>query len=170
VLLLHIVVSTVLRHVLPDTKQLLQLSKMVDQTRISSLLIRHRYAIYGYIFACLRNHADAEDVFQEVSVVTVSSHAQLLDEDGFLPWARETSLSEPESSSSRMLALRSCLDRLPETSRTAIISRYDGNCQSVEDVASMIGRTLQATYGILKRVRISLRQCVETRLESGVAQ
>jgi len=86
---LHIVVSTVLRHVLPDTKQLLQLSKMVDQTRISSLLIRHRYAIYGYIFACLRNHADAEDVFQEVSVVTVSSHAQLLDEDGFLPWARE---------------------------------------------------------------------------------
>ncbi len=56
---------------------------------IARLLMQHRAALYGYIYACLRNHPDTEDVFQNVSVAVTESIDQLRDEAGFLPWARE---------------------------------------------------------------------------------
>jgi RNA polymerase sigma-70 factor (ECF subfamily) len=51
--------------------------------------MQHRATLYGYIFACVRNHADAEDILQTVSVAVTESIDQLVSEDGFLPWARE---------------------------------------------------------------------------------
>jgi RNA polymerase sigma-70 factor len=66
---------------------------MVDrelrQGEVARLLMQHRTALYGYIFACVRNHADAEDILQNVSVAVTESIRQLRDERGFLPWARE---------------------------------------------------------------------------------
>ncbi|HXG12574.1 MAG TPA: sigma-70 family RNA polymerase sigma factor [Gemmataceae bacterium] len=63
-----------------------------DRTRqaiIARLLMQHRTALYGYILACVRHHADAEDILQEVSAAVTQSIDQLHDERGFLPWARE---------------------------------------------------------------------------------
>lgn len=57
--------------------------------QVARLLMHHRTALYGYIFACVRNHTDAEDVLQNVSVAVTESIDQLKDEKGFLPWARE---------------------------------------------------------------------------------
>lgn len=51
--------------------------------------MQHRTALYGYIYACVRNHADAEDILQNVSVAVTESIDRLTDEGGFLPWARE---------------------------------------------------------------------------------
>jgi RNA polymerase sigma-70 factor (ECF subfamily) len=51
--------------------------------------MQHRSALYGYIFACVRHHADAEDILQNVSIAVMESFEQLEDEAGFLPWARE---------------------------------------------------------------------------------
>src|SRR5688572_4299240 len=59
------------------------------QGMVARLLMQHRTALYGYIFACVRNHADAEDILQTVSVVVTESIDQLDSESGFLPWARE---------------------------------------------------------------------------------
>ena len=56
---------------------------------VARLLMQHRAALYGYIFACVRNHADAEDILQNVSVAVTESIDRLTGEDGFLPWARE---------------------------------------------------------------------------------
>lgn len=53
------------------------------------MLIEHRAAILGYLLSCVRNHADAEDLFQEVSLAATKSASALRDRDGFLPWARE---------------------------------------------------------------------------------
>src|SRR5262249_46496165 len=39
--------------------------------------------------ACVRNHADAEDILQNVSVAVTESIDKLADEAGFLLWARE---------------------------------------------------------------------------------
>lgn len=61
----------------------------VQQGQIARLLMNHRTTLYGYIFACVRNHADAEDILQNVSVAVTESFDQLRDEEGFLPWARE---------------------------------------------------------------------------------
>lgn len=56
---------------------------------IAKLLMQHRTALYAYIFACVRHHADAEDILQNVSIAVMESYKQLQTEDGFLPWARE---------------------------------------------------------------------------------
>lgn len=61
----------------------------VRQGQIARLLMHHRTALYGYIYACVRNHADAEDILQNVSVAVTESIDRLNDEAGFLPWARE---------------------------------------------------------------------------------
>lgn len=61
----------------------------VQHGQIARLLMNHRTTLYGYIFACVRNHADAEDILQNVSVAVTESFDQLRDEAGFLPWARE---------------------------------------------------------------------------------
>lgn len=61
----------------------------VGQGQVARLLMGHRTTLYGYIYACVRNHADAEDILQNVSVAVTESIGQLKDEAGFLPWARE---------------------------------------------------------------------------------
>ncbi len=61
----------------------------MNQGQITRLLMQHRTALYGYIYACVRNHADAEDILQNVSVAVTESIERLNDDAGFLPWARE---------------------------------------------------------------------------------
>src|ERR1051326_7352248 len=55
------------------------------QGQITRLLMQYRTALYGYIYASVRNHPDAEDIFQNVSVAVTESLGQLRDEAGFLP-------------------------------------------------------------------------------------
>jgi RNA polymerase sigma-70 factor (ECF subfamily) len=62
---------------------------LLQHGQITRLLMQHRTALYGYIFACVRNHDDAEDIFQNVSVAVTEAIGQLRHEAGFLPWARE---------------------------------------------------------------------------------
>jgi RNA polymerase sigma-70 factor, ECF subfamily len=56
---------------------------------VARLLMQHRTALYGFIYACVRNHEDTEDILQIVSVAVTESIAQLRHEEGFVPWARE---------------------------------------------------------------------------------
>lgn len=163
--------------------------------RMTALLVRHRTALYGYIFACVRNHHDAEDILQEVSMAAVGSIDKLRDESGFLPWAIEiarrrvlvhvrqsqrTTILSPElvpllaeaanrvaatnCTSDRSEALLECLESLPPRSRQIIARRYDGSIRGVDELADELGRTMQATYGVLKRIRQGLRACVERKL------
>ena len=61
----------------------------IRQGQVARLLMKHRTSLYGFIFACVRNHDDTEDILQNVSVAVTESIGQLHDESGFLPWARE---------------------------------------------------------------------------------
>jgi RNA polymerase sigma-70 factor, ECF subfamily len=61
----------------------------MDQAHLAQLLMRHRTALYAYVLANVRNHADTEDILQNVSLVVVEAFEQLRDEAGFLPWAIE---------------------------------------------------------------------------------
>ena len=56
---------------------------------VSRLMAKHRAAIYGYIYASVRSHVDAEDIFQDVFVAVLGSISQLEEEDGFFSWVRE---------------------------------------------------------------------------------
>lgn len=61
----------------------------MTQTEAVGLLMRHRTALYAFLYACLLDHHDAEDVLQDVSATVLRSFGDLRDEAGFLPWARE---------------------------------------------------------------------------------
>ena len=159
---------------------------------ITRLLIRHRGDLYGYIFACVRNHNDAEEVFQEVSVGVVTSFHKLRSTDEFLPWAIEISrrqvfsffrrskramvydselvevLAEvakggapSEESQRRATALKSCVEKLPPRSREVLRLRYREGFSGVDQIAEYLGRSMAATYGVLKRLRVNLRRCIE---------
>jgi len=65
------------------------MSDASQQAEAARLLMQHRTALYGYVYACVRNHADAEDLLQTVSLVVMQSFGQLHSPAGFLPWARE---------------------------------------------------------------------------------
>jgi RNA polymerase sigma-70 factor (ECF subfamily) len=53
------------------------------------LLTHHRPALCAYILACVRSHADTEDIFQDVSIAVLQSIGDLRAEEEFLCWARE---------------------------------------------------------------------------------
>lgn len=65
------------------------MAKSFSPADLARLLMKHRTALYGYVFACVRNHADAEDILQLATIAVMEAGGQLRDEAGFLPWARE---------------------------------------------------------------------------------
>ncbi|MEM9283175.1 MAG: sigma-70 family RNA polymerase sigma factor, partial [Verrucomicrobiota bacterium] len=166
-----------------------------DAPEIAQMLIEHRATLLGYLLSCVRHHADAEDLFQEVSLAATRSASDLRDRDGFLPWAREiarrrvlahyrkskrltpidpelaTRLAETASAMdalqkvpARIEALHACLDALPAETRKLVALRYEDTSRPVESIAEQFGRTVQATYAILKRSRLLLRDCVTQKL------
>lgn len=168
-----------------------------DNAVIGRLIVQHRTALFAYLLASVRDHNDAEELFQEVAAAVITSFDKLRDEAEFLPWAREIARrqvlsffrrsSRPmtystelvdllastdvegsggEAANRRTEALHECLDRLPRRSQEVIQMRYNGGVSRVDEIATKIGRSMAATYGILKRIRLALRSCLETKLAS----
>lgn len=73
-------------------------------------------------------------------------------------------VQEREADNRRCEALRECLQRLPQRSRTILAMRYDGSASGVDEIANALGRSMAATYGLLKRIRQMLRTCVEEKV------
>jgi RNA polymerase sigma-70 factor (ECF subfamily) len=65
-------------------------------------------------------------------------------------------------------ALTTCLSRLNETDRELLRLRYGlgstAASKSIDEIASKVGRTVQATYQVLHRIRTSLLDCMRRRL------
>lgn len=167
----------------------------VPETLIGPLLMRHRRALFGYIFSCVPHAADAEDILQEVCLTATRRIDQLRDEAGFLPWvieiARRQILAHRRQASRQMIldpqvvsaladdalavaradaatgraeALLKCLDELPAQSAALMRARYSEAFTSIADLAKQSQRTISATYALIKRIRVALRECVARRL------
>ncbi len=164
--------------------------------RVAQLLMRHRGVLFAYLLAALRNPHDAEDLLQDVSLAATSSWSQYDPATPFLPWAREIARRrildyagkrarrpalldpevlarldvaaarlDPHADEPRRDALRRCLEGLGERVRRVLELRYDERL-GVGDVAGRSGRSVQATYALLKRTKELLRDCVARRLAS----
>lgn len=62
-------------------------------------------------------------------------------------------------------ALRACLTKVDGDARRVLELRY-GEKHEVSKIARLIGRTVQASYAILKRTKEMLRDCVARRITS----
>jgi RNA polymerase sigma factor (sigma-70 family) len=75
-------------------------------------------------------------------------------------------VEQARPSSVQRAALLACLEQLPDENRQLISMRYDGSFASMGELAQAIGRTVQSTYALIKRIKTLLRQCTERRLKA----
>lgn len=65
----------------------------------------------------------------------------------------------------RRIHLRECLRKLPDNQKS-IVEGYYFKDHSVEELAELSGRTVEAVYKALQRIRGALMSCVNRRMET----
>ena len=156
-------------------------------------LTRSQNRLYGYIFSLLGNHHRAEEVLQETNIVLWRKAGEFRAGSDFMPWAfaiarfqvmahlrdkkRDRLLLDPEVAelvdadvaeeaghlAETQTALRTCLSKLPEKSRTLIDARYFSG-RSIKQLAEITEKSEEAIKVALLRIRRGLRECVQREL------
>jgi RNA polymerase sigma-70 factor, ECF subfamily len=164
--------------------------------RFLRLYTKHQHRILAYRYTLVPNRADAEDLFQETAVLLWEKFDQFEPGSDFVAWACRVAFLKASNHRKRLArskllfsddvlaavaeraielapelddrrqALQECLRRLEDRDRRMIVARYepDGNAQRA---ASASGRTIQAAYKALYRIRKALFDCVTLRLAEG---
>ena len=160
--------------------------------RFTRLLIEHEPELLRCVLVAVPNRADARDIMQECSVALWRRFAEFNEDRPFVPWAlgfvrievrrflrksqRRAQLTEravelllqDEASQAGDLGereqyLHQCLRGLSEDQR-GLIDGYYREERSVTDLSRVSGRTVDAVYKMLQRIRLSLQQCIELRM------
>lgn len=160
-----------------------------ESAEIVGLLVRHQRDLLRFILPLVGCPEDAEDVLQEAAKAIWAKGNEYDRSRPFLPWARQFAMNQvlmhrrsrrkspwlagdvieqlagrqqerDDLSEVRRVALRMCLQKLPEEDRRLIEGRYQGSNETIQDVASATGRTANAIYKELGRIRRVLLECI----------
>lgn len=165
-----------------------------------ALLREHRHRIYAFIAKQLVHHADVDDVFQRTSLVLWKKMRDFDSNGSFFHWAcgvaynevrnfltvqRRNRLhfdadlvelmarearDEEELSEARLIALRTCVSKLPENEQFILRRCYAGKA-SITEVAQSLGRDRGALYKQLARLRARLLDGIRSCLnQEGVGR
>ena len=168
----------------------------VSEVQFVQLMSRHDHALRAYSYVILPNWNFVEDAMQEALIVMWEKRDQLQSEDGFLPWARaivrfkclsqvqklqrdrrlvsaevlelvaaEDNKSETKRRGEAMAALRSCMSRFPTDKQQLLLAPYSDETDVLR-IAAASGKTANALYKILGRLRAKLYKCVNEQLET----
>lgn len=156
------------------------------------LFLQHEPEILRAVMVFVPSRADARDIVQETAVTLWQQFDQYDATRPFANWAigfariqvrrwfrnlqRESQLSEKavealltanderaDEKEKRDAALRECLDAMPQNSREIIEGYYFAE-RSVEVLASTHGRSVDAIYKTLQRLRAGLLDCIHQKL------
>ncbi len=157
------------------------------------LLLQHRKVLFAYLHAIVRDHAVAEDLFQEVSMVVLRRWTEFGPVRDFWALARQVArrqslaalrkggrepllLSEAAldavdrgfdavaaETQARHDALRDCLKSLPDPWQKILRLRYWTDL-SVSEVASRLAKTENTISVTLNRIRSRLADCVRQKV------
>ena len=141
----------------------------------------------------VRGQMEVDEVMQRVSLIAWKKFGQLNDPSGFPKWAatiarfeimkfrRERakdslqfndtvtemlmteSIEETEIRDHRIHLLEECLKELPEDRRELVMQAYKSE-SSMKKLAELIGRTPEALYQMMSRLRMTLLLCVERKM------
>jgi len=150
---------------------------------------RHQRRVFSYILTLVPNWNDAEEVFQETTVVLWKKFSDFLPGTSYISWANRVAYYEVlkfrgrQKSSGHIFsnelidaissktnemrelladhheALQYCLEKLPDEDRKLISSRYFRGA-SARSLAQELGRPRRSVINSLKRIRIALLCCV----------
>lgn len=164
------------------------------------LLTRNQRKIFAYIYTLVPNRADAEDLLQETSLTIYEKFGDFEPGTDFVAWANRiawwkvkraqqkfarskvvfnqevmeavaaTAGTMQAEMNDRHKALEWCLKKLNERDRRMVLTRYESG-SGVERAAAEAGRSLQAAYKALGRIRQMLMDCVTNEMQhSGIAR
>lgn len=155
---------------------------------LPELIDRHRRALMAYVFAIVRNHHLAEDVYQETLLVLARQWESYETVHSFVSLAREIARRQSLAALRRdqrepvllsdealdaldaafdagvsheppMEALDHCLEKAPGFWRNVIRLRYWERL-SVIDIAGTLGRSPNTISVTLNRMRLRLADCI----------
>lgn len=157
------------------------------------LLIRNRQRVFSFIMTLVPDWNDAEEILQETSTVLWRKFDQFEPGSDFVRWANQVAyyevlkfrkrkktesvrfrravlekLARESTEMNGVLedqreALARCVQKLPEKDRQLLRLRY-GLDASPRGVAEQLGRSVDAVYKSLRRVRHALLGCVRRAL------
>lgn len=169
-----------------------------SRKRLMTLMTQHQRRIFAYIYTLVPDRYDAEDLLQETSLVICEKFDQFEDGTDFVAWAcqiaywrirysrqkfarskvvfhqdlvdalAQTAAEMHEEVDERHAALSHCLQKLPARDRELVLTRYEPG-SGVPEAARRSGRSLEAAYKALARLRKLLLDCVTHQLESEAA-
>lgn len=164
-----------------------------SRKRLLALMTRHQRQIFAYIYTLVPDRHDAEDLLQDTSVVICEKFDDFQPGTDFVAWACQiawwrirysrqkfarskvvfddevlaavarTAMELRSELDERHEALASCLKKLPDRDRDLVLTRYEPG-SGVAEAARRSGRSLDAAYKALNRLRKVLHDCVTNEL------
>ena len=161
------------------------------------LFTRTQRPMFLYILSLVPRPVDAEEILQEANLIVWTKSQQFQPGTNFRAWAcqiayyevlkyRERkqrdklhfnpellemiaaeSIQQAELLDRRRQALAECLQKLKETDRTLIQTRYSPDGEG-PGIADQLGRPINSIYQSLSRIRKSLLECINRRLAAEV--
>ena len=146
------------------------------------LMTQHQRRVFSYIYTLVPDRHDAEDLLQETSLVICEKFHEFKPNTDFVAWAcqiawwrvrnarqkfarskiifdqevldavAQTSAVMSQELDARHEALEHCLRKLPARDRELVLTRYEPD-SNVEEAARRTGRSLDAAYKALGRIR-----------------
>ena len=161
-----------------------------DREQFVRLIVRHDRAIRAFLRSLLPTANDVDEVMQEVSVIAWRKFEQLDDPENFKRWVcmiaryevlmyrrkkardrlvlteeinkliADEGLEELRLREEQLAALGHCLEKLPTDRKLLLLKIYSGT-QPMKTIAEQIGKTPDAIYQTVSRVRRGLMKCVK---------
>lgn len=163
------------------------------------LLMQHEPALRAFARSLLPDWHTVDEVIQEASLTLWQKFSQLDSETGFLPWAKvivrfkclsaigsmrrnrhvfsegvlelladEAESIDLEAQEATRTALRSCLSQFSQPHQELLLAPYSGDGR-VRALAEQNGKSANALYKLLGRLRGKLSLCVERNLNTVTA-
>ncbi len=164
-----------------------------SRKRLMMLMTRHQRQIFAYIYTLVPDRHDAEDLLQETSLVICEKFDDFTPGTDFVAWACQiawwrirysrqkfarakvvfdddvfaavarTAGEMTAELDERHEALAGCLRKLPARDRELVLTRYEPG-GGVAEAARRSGRSMDAAYKALNRLRKLLHDCVTNQL------
>jgi RNA polymerase sigma-70 factor, ECF subfamily len=168
------------------------------QKQLMALMTRHQRRIFSYIYTLVPRRHDAEDLLQETCVVICEKFHEFQPGTDFAAWAcqiaywrvrysrqkfarskvvydqtvvdavAQTAAEMGPELDERHEALANCLQKLYPRDREFVLTRYEPGC-GVKEAAGRSGRSMDAAYKALNRIRKTLLDCVSHEIAAASA-
>ena len=174
---------------MPDLRE----NETESRKRLMTLMTRHQRQIFAYIYTLVPDRHDAEDLLQETSLVVCEKFDEFAAGTDFVAWACQIAwwrirysrqkfarakvvfddevLAAVAQTAGEMVrevderheALAGCLKKLAPRDRELVLTRYEPG-SGVAEAARRSGRSMDAAYKALNRLRKLLHDCVTNQL------